>query len=122
MRSMRGAVSTGFLQLLSQRRKFAAVGLGVVSSGCGESASSGQDLLLKAIYKREFVWAEVDRGRRDHLGKQVTEQLMLAKHLHSKWTALREEGGHHYVDLGLSTTNQDGKEVVSGSATAQIDP
>jgi len=36
--------------------------------------------------------------------------------------AIREEGGDHLVDLNLSTTNQDGKEVVSGSATAQIDP
>ena len=26
-------------------------------------------------------------------------------------TAIREEGGKHYVDLTLSTTNQDGKEV-----------
>jgi hypothetical protein len=36
--------------------------------------------------------------------------------------AIREEGGKHYVDLTLSTTNQDGKEVVSGTATARIDP
>jgi acyl dehydratase len=37
-------------------------------------------------------------------------------------TALREEGGQRYVDLALSTTNQDGKEVASGSATARVDP
>ena len=35
--------------------------------------------------------------------------------------AIREEGGKRYVDLTLSTTNQDGKEVASGSATALID-
>ncbi len=37
-------------------------------------------------------------------------------------TALREEGGQHYADLTVSTVNQDGKEVVSGQATARIDP
>ncbi len=36
--------------------------------------------------------------------------------------AIREEDGKHYVDLALSTTNQDGAEVVTGSATALIDP
>ena len=35
--------------------------------------------------------------------------------------AIREEGGQHYVDLKLTTVNQDGKEVVSGSATARVD-
>ncbi|MHB1929955.1 MAG: MaoC/PaaZ C-terminal domain-containing protein [Acidimicrobiales bacterium] len=37
-------------------------------------------------------------------------------------TALREEGGSHFVDLALSTRNQDGEEVLAGSATAAIDP
>ncbi len=37
-------------------------------------------------------------------------------------TAIREEGGQHYVDLALSTVNQDGKEVMAGTATARIDP
>jgi acyl dehydratase len=36
--------------------------------------------------------------------------------------ALRQEGGQHLVDLEISTRNQDGVEVVSGSATARIDP
>jgi acyl dehydratase len=36
--------------------------------------------------------------------------------------AVREEGGQHYVDLTVSTVNQDGTEVVSGYATARIDP
>ena len=35
---------------------------------------------------------------------------------------LREEDGGHLVDLELSTVNQDGTEVLSGRATAQIDP
>ena len=36
--------------------------------------------------------------------------------------AIRDEDGGKVVDLKLSTTNQDGKEVVTGSATARIDP
>ena len=37
-------------------------------------------------------------------------------------TALREEDGKHLVDLDLSTVNQDGREVVTGTATARVDP
>lgn len=37
-------------------------------------------------------------------------------------TAVREDGGEHLVDLDLTTTNQDGVVVLSGSATARIDP
>lgn len=36
--------------------------------------------------------------------------------------AIREEDGQNYVDLVVSTANQDGREVVRGSATARIDP
>ncbi|MDA0353169.1 MAG: MaoC/PaaZ C-terminal domain-containing protein [Chloroflexi bacterium] len=36
--------------------------------------------------------------------------------------AIRDEGGQKYVDLVVSTSNQDGREVVRGSATARIDP
>jgi acyl dehydratase len=35
--------------------------------------------------------------------------------------ALREEGGKHFVDLDVSTVNQDGQEVISGYASARID-
>lgn len=37
-------------------------------------------------------------------------------------TAVREEAGQHYADLSLVTTNQDGATVVSGTATARIEP
>jgi acyl dehydratase len=36
--------------------------------------------------------------------------------------AIREEDGQHLVDLTVSTSNQDGREVVRGTATARIDP
>ena len=35
--------------------------------------------------------------------------------------AIREEGGVKLVDLTLSTVNQDGKEVMTGSATARAE-
>ena len=36
--------------------------------------------------------------------------------------SLLADPGADFVDLTLTTTNQDGKEVASGSATARIDP
>jgi len=36
--------------------------------------------------------------------------------------AVREENGQHLVDLKISTVNQDGREVLTGSATARVDP
>ena len=57
-------------------------------------------------------------------GVRFTNQVWPGDDLDAKATvtALREEGGQHFVDLTLTTTNQDGKEVASGSATARIDP
>ena len=66
----------------------------------------------------------VGDGTLTKFGVRFTNQVWPSDTLESAATvaALREEGGQHYVDLTLSTTNQDGKEVVSGSATARIDP
>jgi acyl dehydratase len=36
--------------------------------------------------------------------------------------AIREEGGEQFADLTVSTTNQDGREVFSGRASARLDP
>lgn len=36
--------------------------------------------------------------------------------------AVREEDGDHLVDLSVTTTNQDGVAVVTGSATARVRP
>jgi acyl dehydratase len=35
--------------------------------------------------------------------------------------AIRHEKGQHYADLAISTRNQHGEEVLTGSATARID-
>lgn len=37
-------------------------------------------------------------------------------------TAIREEDGTHLVDLSVVTVNQDGTPVVTGTATARLDP
>ena len=65
----------------------------------------------------------VGDGRLTKFGVRFTNQVWPGDTLQSTATveALREEAGQHYVDLKLSTVNQDGKEVVSGSATARVD-
>jgi len=66
----------------------------------------------------------VGDGRLTKFGVRFTNQVWPGDTLESTATvaAIREENGQKLVDLTLSTKNQDGKEVVSGSATARIDP
>jgi acyl dehydratase len=66
----------------------------------------------------------VGDGRLTRFGVRFTNQVWPGDTLTAKSTVagLREEGGQHFVDLTLSTVNQDGKEVVQGSASARIDP
>jgi acyl dehydratase len=65
----------------------------------------------------------VGDGRLTKFGVRFTNQVWPGDTLESTATvaAIREENGQKLVDLTLSTKNQDGKEVVSGSATARID-
>ena len=65
----------------------------------------------------------VGDGKLTKFGVRFTNQVWPGDTLQSTATvdAIRTEGGQHFVDLKLSTVNQDGKEVVSGSATARID-
>jgi acyl dehydratase len=66
----------------------------------------------------------VGPGRLSKFGVRFTNQVWPGDSLTAKATVagLRQEGGHHFVDLTLSTVNQEGKEVVQGSASARIDP
>ena len=65
----------------------------------------------------------VGDGRLTKFGVRFTNQVWPGDTLTSTATveAIREEGGQMLAYLKLSTVNQDGKEVVSGSATARID-
>ena len=65
----------------------------------------------------------VGDGQLTKYGVRFTNQVWPGDTLDATATvaAIREEGGQTLVDLTVSTTNQDGKEVVSGSATARVD-
>ncbi len=65
----------------------------------------------------------VGDGRLTKYGVRFTRQVWPGDSLTAKATveAIRQEGGQHFVDLNVSTVNQDGAEVVSGSASARID-
>lgn len=65
----------------------------------------------------------VGPGQLKKFGVRFTNQVWPGDTLDAKATveAIRDEDGGKVVDLKLSTTNQDGKEVVSGSATARVD-
>lgn len=66
----------------------------------------------------------VGDGRLKKYGVRFTNQVWPGDTLTARAvvTAVREEGGEQLVDLDLETVNQDGKTVVTGSATARIDP
>ena len=66
----------------------------------------------------------VGAGRLTKFGVRFTNQVWPGDTLDAIATveAIRQEGAAHLVDLKVSTVNQDGKEVVAGSATARIDP
>lgn len=66
----------------------------------------------------------VGDGRLTKFGVRFTNQVWPGDTLDAKATvaAIREENGQKLADLTISTTNQDGKEVVSGTATARLDP
>jgi acyl dehydratase len=66
----------------------------------------------------------VGDGRLSKFGVRFTKQVWPGDSLTTTATveAIREEDGKHFVDLRLSTMNQNGEEVLSGSASARIDP
>lgn len=66
----------------------------------------------------------VGDGRLTKFGVRFTNQVWPGDSLDTTATiaAIRQEGGQHFADLTVSTVNQDGKEVVSGQATARLDP
>jgi acyl dehydratase len=66
----------------------------------------------------------VGDGRLTKYGVRFTRQVWPGDTLTAKATveAIREEVGQYFIDLAISTVNQDGAEVVSGYASARIDP
>ena len=66
----------------------------------------------------------VGDGRLKKYGVRFTNQVWPGDTLTSKATVVevRDEDGDKVVDLALETVNQDGKTVITGSATARVDP
>lgn len=65
----------------------------------------------------------VGNGRLKKYGVRFVNQVWPGDTLTATATveAIREEGGQHLADFTVSTVNQDGKPVVTGTATALID-
>ncbi len=66
----------------------------------------------------------VGDGRLTKYGVRFTNQVWPGDTLTATATVaeIRSEGAEQFVDLTLETKNQDGKTVITGSATARIDP
>ena len=66
----------------------------------------------------------VGNGRLTKYGVRFVNQVWPGDDLTATTTveAIREEGGQHYADFSVTTVNQDGKPVVTGTATARIEP
>src|SRR5437016_9565353 len=65
----------------------------------------------------------VGDGRLTKYGVRFVSQVWPGDTLTAKAEVegVREENGQQLVDLKVTTTNQDGKEVLSGAATARVD-
>lgn len=66
----------------------------------------------------------VGDGRLTRFGVRFVSQVWPGDTLTTTATveAIREEGGQHYADFSVVTVNQDGQQVVTGTATARVDP
>jgi acyl dehydratase len=66
----------------------------------------------------------VGDGRLTNYGLRFVSQVWPGDTLTARATvvAIREQDGERFVDLTLSTVNQDGREVASGTASARVDP
>lgn len=66
----------------------------------------------------------VGDGTLTSFGVRFTSQVWPGDTLTATATVegLREEDGQHFVDLAVSTKNQDGREVAAGHASARIAP
>jgi acyl dehydratase len=66
----------------------------------------------------------VGDGRLTRFGVRFTAQVFPGDTLDATATVegVREDGGDRVVDLAVSTVNQNGVEVVKGSASARLDP
>lgn len=66
----------------------------------------------------------VGDGTLTKYGVRFVKQVWPGDSLTAKATvsAIRQDGPQHLVDLDIVTTNQNGEAVITGTATARIDP
>lgn len=66
----------------------------------------------------------VGDGRLTSYGVRFTSQVFPGATLTATATieAIREEGGEHFVDISVSTKDEEGVEVIKGQASARVDP
>jgi acyl dehydratase len=66
----------------------------------------------------------VGDGRLTAYGVRFTSQVFPGATLTATATieAIREEGGDHFVDISVSTKDEEGVEVIKGQASARVDP
>ena len=71
----------------------------------------------------KMVTNYVGDGRLTNYGVRFRAQVWPGDSLTASATVeeIREQGGQHYVDLKITTVNQDGAEVIQGQATARVD-
>jgi acyl dehydratase len=92
-----------------------------IATSVGNPSVFGHGMLTAALMARVVKdWFGPEAMRRYHVrfSKQVWpgDTLTFAATV----TAKREEGGESLVDVDLTATNQDGVEVLTGSATAAV--
>lgn len=66
----------------------------------------------------------VGDGQLTNYGVRFTAQVWPGDTLNATATVtgLRQEGDQHFVDLEITTTNEEGIAVIKGSASARVDP
>jgi acyl dehydratase len=92
-----------------------------VATSVGNPSVFGHGMLTAGLMARQLKdWFGHEALRRFQVrfSKQVWPGDTLT--FHAKVSGKREEGGERLVDLVCSTTNQDGVEVLTGSATAAV--
>ena len=72
----------------------------------------------------KMVTNYVGDGRLTNYGVRFVRQVWPGDTLTAaaEVTAIRSEGGEQLVELTITTTNQNGEAVLTGSATARLDP
>jgi acyl dehydratase len=92
-----------------------------VATAAGSPSVFGHGMLTAALMARvvkDWLGPEAMRRYKVRFSKQVWPGDTLT--FGAVVTGKREEGGESLVDLGLTATNQDGVEVLTGTATAAV--